>query len=113
MHRLALSLAILATPAAAETVNLSDLPNHGDTATLEMQGPAQAVLTYRNLAARQSVTGHWPIAADDLTCAVTLRAGDGPERATVDCPPGWIVKPKRADVADGDEAVFQIRYAAF
>jgi len=107
MPRLPLALAVLATPLSAETVTLSDLPKGGDTATLEMQGPAQGVLTYRNLAARQSVTGHWPITADDLTCAITIRAGEGPEKAKIDCPPGWIVEPKRANVADGDEAVFR------
>jgi hypothetical protein len=113
MRSLSLALTLLATPLAAETVTLSDLPSGGDTATLEMQGTAQATLTYRNLAAQQSVSGQWPITADHLTCTVALHASEYEERATVECPPGWIVKPEYADVLDGDEAVFMIRYAGF
>lgn len=109
MTRLALALAVLAMPVAADPVTLSIYAIEGDTAALEMDGAWFGVLTYENNAAQHSQTGSWPVSAESLTCRIHIVVGDA-EKARVTCPEGWSVHPERAEVPDGEILQFILTY---
>lgn len=107
--RLAAILAIAATPAIAAPVNLTNVDIPGDTAVLEMESAFVGVLTYHNTARQRSAPGEWIIAADNVSCTLSIVVGDA-ETATVKCDEGWIVEPERAEVPDGESFHFIVTW---
>ena len=112
MIRTAAALALAAFPALADPVTLSDTSAAGDSATLRMESAILGVLTYHNTGLQQSQRGEWEITSGELTCTIAIEVGDD-ETATVTCPPGWIVDPPIASVADGDTFAFIVTMAGF
>lgn len=111
MTRLALAVAIAATSAQAEQVNLTNAPVEGDKAELHMESRAMGVLTYSNTALQRSANGTWEVASDDVLCLLTIVAkGGGPETASVECGEGWQVEPESAEVPDGEVFHFVVSF---
>lgn len=120
MIRLATLLALLAFPAAAETVNLCTGPH--STLTDQMTIAREEAGTIRlefwnrtspggtgvsNNCARQHTF-------DGLTFTYSVRVGADAETYSVDSPPGYMADPPSVDVLDGDlPGVILLRLAMF
>lgn len=101
MTRLALALALLASPVAAETINCGS-----DTVVIEEEGAGLAI-TYSN-SVRQQSRGCRSIEVEaagvTIGFGIVANAGEGmAERLTVVAPEGWAAVPPEIDVKDGDE----------
>lgn len=101
MTRLLLTFAVLCTTTLF-VVNARPTNAEPDEFSLERLGPDEARVDYYNSASRQS--GNFPreLTVEDLTVALDLDIGQGPEILSVYPPEGWIAVPPFISVVDGD-----------
>lgn len=105
MIRLALILALLASPVAAQNFgNWSP----ADEWTLDRDGPDRATISFYN--SDPPSFGSFPaeLVNGDLTVGIYVEISQGPEVMTVTPPEGWIAVPPVISVIDGETGTVEL-----
>ena len=110
-------LALIASPAAAQTIEAPAYVNAGgDEYQITQEAPDMAVLEYLNDSSRMSNGWGGMLAHGDAWVEVSTTINVDGERERViirDVAPGWVAEDTHMDVADGERGVIVLRRGQF